>query len=183
MVEIRPLRQFDEQVFCRVAGGYRSQAKYHIEKRETPQQAQITFELVPLAQEYVKAFTYSPADLEHYRSLLELGFSWGAYDGDRLVGLALAEPHTWNRSLWVWEFHVAEPYRGQSIGRRLMEAAAQQARQAGLRILVCETQNTNPTAMAVYRRLGFELEGVDLSYYTNDDLEQGEVAIFMKRKL
>jgi ribosomal protein S18 acetylase RimI-like enzyme len=31
-----------------------------------------------------------------------------------------------------------------------------------------------------YRRLGFEIEGIDLSYYTNHDLSQGEVAIFMK---
>lgn len=46
-----------------------------------------------------------------------------------------------------------------------------------------ETQNTNVNAIRFYRRSGFEIEGIDLSYYTNDDVEGGEVAIFMKRKL
>jgi hypothetical protein len=31
--------------------------------------------------------------------------------------------------------------------------------------------------------MGFELDGVDMSYYTNRDVESGEVAVFMKRKL
>jgi ribosomal protein S18 acetylase RimI-like enzyme len=48
---------------------------------------------------------------------------------------------------------------------------------------VCETQDTNQPAIAFYRAVGFEIEAVDLSYYTNHDLAGGEVAIFMKRKL
>jgi hypothetical protein len=31
--------------------------------------------------------------------------------------------------------------------------------------------------------MGFEIDALDLSYYTNQDVEEGEVAIFMKRKL
>lgn len=31
--------------------------------------------------------------------------------------------------------------------------------------------------------LGFELDGIDLSPYTNRDAVDGEVALFMKRKL
>jgi len=31
--------------------------------------------------------------------------------------------------------------------------------------------------------MGFELDGINLSYYSNDDVAAGEVAIFMKRKL
>ncbi|MDE2700419.1 MAG: hypothetical protein OXI23_16220 [Gemmatimonadota bacterium] len=37
-------------------------------------------------------------------------------------------------------------------------------------------------AIDFYRGVGFEVEGVDLSYYTNSDVD-GEVAVFMKRKL
>jgi ribosomal protein S18 acetylase RimI-like enzyme len=54
---------------------------------------------------------------------------------------------------------------------------------AGLRAVVCETQTTNVPAIAFYRQLGFEIDGVDLSYYSNDDASGGEVAIFMKLKL
>ena len=63
-----------------------------------------------------------------------------------------------------------------------MERVAEIAKAEGLRILVCETQNTNVPAIDFYRRVGFEVDSVDLSYYTNSDVE-GEVAIFMKRKL
>jgi ribosomal protein S18 acetylase RimI-like enzyme len=49
--------------------------------------------------------------------------------------------------------------------------------------MVCETQNTNAPAIAFYRRVGFELDGIDLSYYSNEDVTQGEVALFMKLRL
>lgn len=90
----------------------------------------------------------------------------------------------WNKSLWVWEFHVAEMYRRRGLGRRLMDALAGRAKAAGLRTIVCETQNTDVPAIDFYRAVGFSIEGIDVSYYTNDDLlPGGEVAIFMKRRL
>ena len=50
-------------------------------------------------------------------------------------------------------------------------------------VMVCETQSTNVPAIEFYRKVGFEVEGIDLSYYSNDDAPDGEVANFMKRKL
>ena len=41
---------------------------------------------------------------------------------EKLVGLALAEPRWWHKSLWIWEFHVDPAYQGEGIGRRLMAA-------------------------------------------------------------
>jgi ribosomal protein S18 acetylase RimI-like enzyme len=100
-----------------------------------------------------------------------------------MIAIAIAEARRWNRTLWVWEFHVAPDYHYQGIGRQLMEALAEKARSADLRVMVCETQNTNVPAISFYRQVGFSIEGIDLSYYTNHDLTAGEVAIFMKRKL
>ena len=31
--------------------------------------------------------------------------------------------------------------------------------------------------------LGFRVEGVDISFYSNDDYPEGEIAVFMKRRL
>ncbi len=42
--------------------------------------------------------------------------------------------------------------------------------------------NTLVPAIDFYRAVGFAVEGIDLSYYTNDDLNN-EVAVFMKRRL
>jgi ribosomal protein S18 acetylase RimI-like enzyme len=100
-----------------------------------------------------------------------------------MVGIALGEVKRWNSSLWVWELHVVKAYRGQGIGGKLVEATVQAAKQLNLRVVVCETQNTNVPAIDFYSAVGFELDGIDLSYYSNHDLETGEVALFMKRKI
>lgn len=83
----------------------------------------------------------------------------------------------------MWEFHVAEGYRGQGIGRKLLDTLIEKGRSAGLRTIVCETQNVNVPAIHFYRKMGFILDGIDLSYYSNEDWPDGEVAVFMKRKL
>jgi ribosomal protein S18 acetylase RimI-like enzyme len=65
-----------------------------------------------------------------------------------------------------------------------MERLVGSAKAAGLRIIVCETQSTNVPAIRFYRRVGFKMEGIDLSYYSNEDMApEREVAVFMKRRL
>ena len=184
MAEIKPLTQLDIAALKRVITGYVSPAKYEIEKAETRELTAITVRFVRLERPYVKQ--YEPLDKEmlaRYTRVLKEGLSFAAYEADQLVGIALAEPHGWNKSLWVWEFHIAESFRGQGIGRRLMDTLAGKGWAVGLRTIVCETQNTNVPAIEFYRKVGFTMEGIDLSYYTNDDVFHGEVAIFMKRRL
>lgn len=184
MVEIKPLDRFDPEAVQLAITGYVSSAKYALTKTETPTHTIIQAQLVQLDQPYVKRF--EPMDeetIQRYTHIVAGGFSFGALDDERLVGLALAEPHKWNKSLWVWEFHISESHRGRGIGRQLMDLLAERARAAGLRTLVCETQNTNVPAITFYRQVGFSLDGIDLSYYTNDDVSSGEVALFMKRRL
>ncbi len=121
--------------------------------------------------------------MQRYTQICSAGFSFGAYDSELLVGLLIAEPQEWNRSLSVWEFHVAPSHRRAGIGRQLMAYAEDKAKHSGLRIIVCETQTTNATAIMVYRKLGFALEGIDISYYSNTDYPDGDIAVFMKRRL
>ena len=64
-----------------------------------------------------------------------------------------------------------------------MDRVALHASKEGFRVLVCETQTTNVPAIDFYRSVGFEVGGIDLSYYGNDDVQAGEVALFLKRKL
>jgi ribosomal protein S18 acetylase RimI-like enzyme len=88
----------------------------------------------------------------------------------------------WNSSLILHEFHIDPAYQRKGIGYRLMDALiAHTAASRQVRCIVAETQSTNVPAIQFYRRMGFVLDGIDLSYYTNDDVAHGEVAIFMKR--
>jgi ribosomal protein S18 acetylase RimI-like enzyme len=183
MIEIRSLRQLNLTELKRVASGYCSDSKYVVRYTETEDGIRFDLQLVRLNKPYVKKWDDDDDTLQRYQTVLNADYSFGAYDGNLLVGLVVAEPHEWNRSVSVWEFHVAESYRNMGIGRRLMERVAEKARSAGVRTIVCETQNTNVPGIEVYRKLGFKVEGIDISYYTNSDYPNGEIAVFMKRRL
>jgi ribosomal protein S18 acetylase RimI-like enzyme len=184
MVIIQPLIYLEDARLTLITG-YTTQSVYVVEKSEEEKQASITLRLVTLASPQQKRFDPPTEDMVAlYREAATRGFSFAAYDGEQVVGIALADAQNWNRSLWVWEFHVAPSHQGQGIGRQLMERLVESAKAAGLRIIVCETQSTNVPAIRFYRRVGFNVEGIDLSYYSNEDMEPGrEVAVFMKRRL
>ena len=182
MVEIRQLRdlQCDD---LKVADGYVSTARYRVRKAEIARAVCFTLDRQELSEPYEKRWTVSEEDFQRYRDVVGQGMSFAAYDGGSLAGVAIAEPVGWNRSLWIREFGILSPYRRQGLGRRLMDRVALHASKEGFRVLVCETQTTNVPAIDFYRSVGFEVGGIDLSYYGNDDVEAGEVALFLKRKL
>ena len=184
MLEIQPLTVLTAVDLGRVARGYTTSEKYVV--RYTHSDSHINFELqrVTLDQPKVRQYNhYDEATLQHYNDILVEGYSFGAYSGDLLIGLILASAHHWNHSIWVWEFHVAETHRRLGAGKALMATLVEKARREGFRTIVCETQNTNATAIQVYLKLGFNLEGVDISYYTNEDYPEGDIAVFMKKRL
>lgn len=183
MIEIRSLTALNLTDLKRVASGYASNSKYVVIYTSAEDHVSFDLQLVTLDNPYVKKFDYDDDTLQRYESVLNEGYSFGAYDESLLVGLVIGEPYEWNRSLWVPEFHVVEAYHNMGIGKQLMECVAEKAQRAGFRTIVCETQNTNVTAIKVYRKLGFRLEGIDISYYSNNDYPNGEIAVFMKRRL
>lgn len=186
MIEIRPLEIFRLEDLKTVMPGYTSTEKYAVTRTEAESGDHITFDLqrVVLHSPYVKQWNYDEdAPLEHYTDCVTAGTSLGAFDGVQLVGLAIAEVQTWNKTLCIWELGVAEAHQRRGIGRDLIREAVKLAERNGLRALVIETQNTNVPAIRFYRGIGFTFEAIDVSFYGNDELDQGEVAIFMRRKL
>lgn len=184
MILIQPLDELNEALLDLIQG-YTTRSIYVVEKAEQEEFTSITLRLTPLDALRVKRF--DPPDeylADHYQEVVKKDFSFAAYDEAQPVAIALAEAQQWNRSLWVWEFHVAPSHQGRGIGRQLMQMLAENTKAAGLRVIVCETQSTNVPAIRFYRSVGFTVEGIDLSYYTNEDMEPGrEVAVFMKRRL
>ncbi len=183
MIDIRPLDPFTPSELLRVAAGYTSSIRYVIDYTDEPDMISLTARRVVVDEPYAKAWEFDNEELVRYEQAREAGYSFGAYDGVQLVGLVIVEPRAWNRSLWVWEFHVAPTHQQQGIGRRLMDTLADEAAAGDFRVLVCEAQATNGVGIDTYRRLGFRLEGIDLSHYTNADYPDGEVAVFMKRRV
>jgi RimJ/RimL family protein N-acetyltransferase len=54
---------------------------------------------------------------------------------------------------------VIEPYRGRGIGERLIRASIDAARAAGIERIELSVYGRNLRAMALYRKVGFVLEG------------------------
>ena len=184
MIEVHPLIKLSLADLMRVASGYTSNAVYGVVLNDSGNHISIDLQFFALEQPYVKKYDhFDDQTVERYNCILKESYSFGAYDGDLLVGLTIAEAHLWNQSLWVHEFHVAETHRNLGLGKRLMERAAEKAKESKLRTIVCETQNTNAAAIGFYRKLGFRIEGIDISYYSNADYPDGEIAVFMKRRL
>ena len=62
-----------------------------------------------------------------------------------------------------------------------MERAVEEARAAGARSLVLETQSCNDPAIRFYRKHGFALIGFDLTAYSETDVEKREVRLEFAR--
>ncbi len=184
-IEIRPLERLDMQEILPIVTGYTSPEKYAVEKVESGEAIDIRIRLVKLAQPHRATFAedFNAEDRARFTAMLPQGYSFGAYHEHRLVGFVIGEVEAWNRTLRIWEFQVMQAYRRQGIGRALMDHVVAKAAEGGFRIVALETQNTNVGAIRFYRRMGFALEALDLSLYTNQDVESGEVAFFMKRRL
>ncbi len=165
------------------SAGYESWEYYRVTKNKSAECIEIALLLTRRESLYQKHWEITAEDRERYGQVVSEGHSFGAYDGDEVVAVALAEVRSWNRTLWIWEFHVMDSHQRQGIGRKLMDLLANEARNLGLRTMLAETQSTNLPAIRFYRAVGFEIEAVDLSYYTNHDAPDGEVAIFMKKKV
>lgn len=100
------------------------------------------------------------------------------YEG-LLVGLIDTEIQHWNNTLFVWNLMVDVNYRRHGIGRRLWNRARDFARQADVRAIMIETQNTNIAACRFYQRMGCQLVGLNELLYSNHGTRDGaEFAIF-----
>lgn len=103
-----------------------------------------------------------------------------ALDGQQVVGWADVIPgwahgvaHTGRLGMGV-----LRPYRGQGIGRRLLEACIACSWEIGLARLELEVRGDNEHAIRLYRRLGFVLEGnkrrgIRIEHQYHDLLQMG----------
>ena len=101
-------------------------------------------------------------------------------DGRDLGYLELSH-EKWNDRMRIANLWVAEGRRRQGIGAALMARAEAEARRAGARALVLETQSCNHPAISFYRRQGFALTGLDLTAYSQTDVEKQEVRLEFAR--
>ena len=123
-------------------------------------------------------------DDEFFGEWLEEPVTFGAFEGERLLGYVEGAPEGWNNRYRISNICIFEENaRGKGLGTLLMQAIHRAAEAAGARMIVLETQTCNENAIAFYKRNGFSIIGFDLYSYSNDDPERHEVRIEMGKKL
>ena len=78
----------------------------------------------------------------------------------------------------VGNIAVDTPFRGKGIGKALMDAMHQRAKEKGATQSFLEVRVSNANAIALYKKFGYESYGIRARYY-----EDGEDAMVMKRAL
>ncbi|HIT32836.1 MAG TPA: GNAT family N-acetyltransferase [Candidatus Enterenecus stercoripullorum] len=106
---------------------------------------------------------------------------FAAVEAGRELGYLELSHERWNNRMRVSNLWVAEDCRRGGVGRGLMERAVAEARSAGTRSLVLETQSCNYPAICFYRKMGFSLIGFDLTAYSQTDVERKEVRLEFAR--
>ena len=106
--------------------------------------------------------------------------------GTEIVGSGELRFDSWSRRGEIEHLIVSGSFRGQGVGRSLIQALEERARQEpSTRCLWLETQNVNYPAVQFYLRMGFRLCGLDETLYRPGDphLMPDETALYFARDL
>lgn len=101
---------------------------------------------------------------------------------DRICGFLAAGYQEWNRRLTIWHLYVDVPQRRRGIARLLLEGAQCYGIAKGALNMWLETSSLNVCGVQAYRRLGFELCGLDTTLYHGTPAS-GETALFFARPI
>jgi ribosomal protein S18 acetylase RimI-like enzyme len=109
-------------------------------------------------------------------------FAVVAIANDRICGFLAASYQAWNRRLIIWHLYVDGSQRRRGIARLLVERTQIFAVAKSAVNMWLETSSVNTPAITVYRRLGFELCGLDTTFYQGTSAA-GETALFFARPI
>ena len=101
----------------------------------------------------------------------------------QVAGVAALSHDAADRRAILRHLYVDHVYRGQGIGRALIEAMVTRAQHDHARCLWLETQDVNYDAIQFYQHVGFQWCGLDLSLDERDGSSTDETAVFFMRLL
>lgn len=112
-----------------------------------------------------------------YEDYLENPTAYKLTDGDVPLGYLEIDRETWSNRLRITELLIDEKFRGIGYGSKLIDKAKEIAKKENFREIILETQSCNYLATQTYIKNGFVVNGIDLSCYSNADVEDKEVRL------
>jgi ribosomal protein S18 acetylase RimI-like enzyme len=153
---------------------YESESYYDLECKKKPDGWSINLRRKQFPKPFKKCLIEE--GIQDYKNESEIYVA--EIDGKE-AGWLQIEHQEWNNSLRVWDVGVEEKFMRQGVGAELMDSAKARAKSLGARRIILETQTSNSKAIAFYLSQGFELVGMDITSYTNDDTAKKEVRLEM----
>lgn len=169
------IKQLDRQAFAQHKLTFRYTTTSYYEVIRDPDQV-FSIQLVKreLGEEIEKEF-----EEVLFADYLENPSSYALYLGNEIAGYLEIAPETWHNRLRVTELLILPEYRRQGYATALLAKAKQMMQAGGFRELILETQSCNTHAIDCYLKNGFQVIGLDLSCYSNEDIAKKEVRLEM----
>lgn len=96
-----------------------------------------------------------------------------------LVGFIQIGEESWHQRMRISDLIIDERYRHEGYGSKLIQHVINYVENKPIRELVLEVQSCNVKAIKMYQKNGFEIKGLDMTHYTNHDIENHEVRLEM----
>lgn len=102
---------------------------------------------------------------------------YAAEEGGAPVAFLEVDREFWNKRLKITDLLVLPEHRRKGYGAALVAKAKEIADREGFRAVFLDTHTCNVKAIEFYLSQGFVFGGLDTTYYSNSDIERGEVWI------
>ena len=102
---------------------------------------------------------------------------------NKIIGVAITQKYEWNNTLNIEMIEIKNEFRKMGFGTIIMKEIENIAKNNDVRAITLETQTANGIAIEFYKKNGGNIEGIDISLYSSEDIEKEEIALIMKKRI
>lgn len=168
-MKIYPAELADLNICCKMTTSYTTDYVWQMQSRDNGHSTDIRFDTVRLPRSMQVQYPRSSDELfDHWQQ--DGCFLVARNDNDTVIGFIDAQPHPWQKLLWVYNLVVDKPYRKQGCGKLLVKSAMQWAVNHDLYKIILDVQTKNHPGISFAQKLGFQFCGYHEHFYANRDI-------------
>lgn len=118
-----------------------------------------------------------PDENYDFEELSKNSVIFGAYENGTCIGVAIYQDY-WLKYMYLYDLKVNASARGKGVGKALIAAGMEAAKERGYIGLYTQAQDNNLSACMFYLKAGFEIGGFDNRVYTGTSQEGKADVIF-----